>query len=127
MIFLDNNSTTPLDDKVKDLMMNSLTEHIGNPHSNFHKYGLEAKNITENSRSIIAQYFNTEPTNIIFTSGATESNNLMIQGAALKAQNKKVNKNKILCSALSNKKLQLLSKQLILTLVPNLLLEIKAA
>ena len=103
MIFLDNNSTTPLDDEVKDHMMDSLAKNFGNPHSNFHRFGLDAKKKSEESRSKIAYYFNTDPSNVIFTSGATESNNLMIQGAALKAQNNKVNKNKILCSAIEHK------------------------
>ena len=103
MIFLDNNSTTPLDKTVKDQMMVSLTENFGNPHSNFHKYGLESKEILEQSRSIIADYFSVDSGNVVFTSGATESNNLMIQGAALKAKSDKNKRNKIFCSAIEHK------------------------
>ena len=103
MIFLDNNSTTPLDEIVKDKMMKSLTENFGNPHSNFHKYGLEANQILEESRSKISKVFNTDTENIIFTSGATEANNLIIQGAALKAKTNKSKKNKIFCSSIEHK------------------------
>ena len=103
MIFLDNNSTTPLDKIVKDQMVKSLGNNFGNPHSNFHKYGLEANQILEESRSKISLIFNTDSENIIFTSGATEANNLLIQGAALKANTNKSKKNKIFCSSIEHK------------------------
>lgn len=103
MIFLDNNSTTPIDKIVKTKMMDALSNNYGNPHSNFHKYGVEAKQIIEKSRAITSQFFNVEDENIIFTSGATESNNLLIQGAAIKAKHDNNKRNKIFCSSIEHK------------------------
>ena len=81
MIFLDNNSTTKLDKRVLDEMMPYLTEKYGNPHSNFHKFGMESRDAVEDSREKISKVFNVDE-DIIFTSGATEANNLFIKGAA---------------------------------------------
>jgi len=95
MIFLDNNSTTPLDKIVETKMMDALTINYGNPHSNFHKFGVDAKKSLEKSRAIVSDFFKVEDENVIFTSGATESNNMIIQGAAIKAKNDGNARNKI--------------------------------
>ena len=103
MIFLDNNSTTKLDKRVLDEMMPYLTEKYGNPHSNFHKFGMESRDAVEDSREKISKVFNVDEENIIFTSGATEANNLFIKGAALYARENNINKNKIICSSIEHK------------------------
>ena len=103
MIFLDNNSTTRVDDRVIEAMMPYLTEKYGNPHSEFHKIGLETRNALESSRRSIGNIFDVESEGVIFTSGATESNNMYIKGVALKARETGNKRNKIFCSAIEHK------------------------
>lgn len=81
-VYLDNAATTPLDFRVLDVMMPFLAQQFGNPHSRSHMYGWEAEKGVENARAQIAALINAEPKEIIFTSGATESNNLAIKGLA---------------------------------------------
>ena len=103
MIFLDNNSTTQLDERVLEKMLPYLKEVYGNPHSNFHNYGLISRNAVEESREKIAEIFNVNHENVIFTSGATESNNLVLKGLAYKALEKNSNRKKIFCSSIEHK------------------------
>ena len=90
-IYLDNNSTTPLDPIVLDCMMPFFKEKFGNASSSTHSYGWEASAAIEISRETIANLINANPEQIIFTSGATESNNLSILGAYNKLNKKNTN------------------------------------
>jgi cysteine desulfurase len=81
-IYLDTQATTPLDPRVLDAMMPYMTHFYGNPHSRTHHYGWEAEEAVETARSHVAQLLNCQPSEIIFTSGATESNNSIIKGIA---------------------------------------------
>jgi cysteine desulfurase len=81
-IYLDYSATTPVDPRVAAKMIPWLTEHFGNPASRSHPFGWEADQAVENARSEVAQLVNADPKEIVWTSGATESNNLAIKGAA---------------------------------------------
>ena len=81
-IYLDYSSTTPVDPRVAALMIPYLTEHFGNPASRSHPYGWTAEKAVENAREEVAKLVNADPREIVWTSGATESNNLAIKGAA---------------------------------------------
>ncbi|HVB15585.1 MAG TPA: aminotransferase class V-fold PLP-dependent enzyme, partial [Stellaceae bacterium] len=81
-IYLDNQSTTPLDPRVLEAMLPYFTEHFGNPHSESHVYGRTAAAAIERARAEIARLIGADPREIVFTSGATEANNLALKGAA---------------------------------------------
>lgn len=82
MIYLDNNATTQPDDQVVEVMNRYLREDFGNAGSISHRLGATAKQAVEHSRSIIADYLGVMTTDIIFTSGATEANNIATLGLA---------------------------------------------
>ena len=81
-IYLDYAATTPVDARVAAKMIPYLTEQFGNPASNSHPFGWTAEEAVENARVEIAKLLNADAKEIVFTSGATESNNLAIKGAA---------------------------------------------
>ena len=87
-IYLDSHATTPVDPRVLKEMMPYFTEKFGNASSIDHPFGTEAAEIVDKSRKKIARCINASPEDIIFTSGATESNNIAIQGLAGKDPSK---------------------------------------
>ncbi|MEY4561341.1 MAG: hypothetical protein RLZZ618_618 [Pseudomonadota bacterium] len=81
-IYMDYGATTPVDQRVVDAMIPWLREHFGNPASRSHAWGWEAEAVVEKSREDVAALIGADPREIVWTSGATESNNLAIKGAA---------------------------------------------
>ena len=81
-IYMDYSATTPIDPRVVDVMIPYLREQFGNPASRSHAYGWSAEEAVENARVEVAKLVGADPREIVWTSGATESNNLAIKGAA---------------------------------------------
>ena len=81
-IYMDYSATTPVDPRVVDKMIPYLREQFGNPASRSHSYGWEAERAVEEAREHVAALVNADPREIIWTSGATESDNLAIKGVA---------------------------------------------
>ncbi|WFD44060.1 cysteine desulfurase [Malassezia psittaci] len=81
-IYLDAQSTTPTDPRVLDAMLPFYINQYGNPHSRTHAYGWETETAAEQGRQHIAELIHADPKEVIFTSGATESNNMAIKGVA---------------------------------------------
>jgi cysteine desulfurase len=81
-IYLDYSATTPVDPRVAQKMIPYLTEYFGNPASRSHAFGWKAEEAVEEARAHVAALINADPKEIVWTSGATEGNNLAIKGAA---------------------------------------------
>lgn len=81
-IYMDYSSTTPIDPEVQSVMIDVIKNTYGNPASRSHTYGWEAESLVENARAQVATLIGADAKEIVFTSGATESNNLAIKGAA---------------------------------------------
>jgi len=88
-IYLDAQATTPVDPRVLDVMLPLYLDVYGNPHSSSHMYGWETSDMVEEARASVADLIGARPNEIIFTSGATESNNMAIKGVANFYKNKK--------------------------------------
>src|SRR5690606_3607378 len=85
-IYLDNNSTTPLDPEVLEEMLPYLTSTFGNPSSLMHSFGKEAASAVADSKIRLAELLGADPSEIIFTSGATEAINLALKGVYARYQ-----------------------------------------
>lgn len=81
-MYLDMQATTPLDPRVLDAMLPYMVDQFGNPHSRTHMYGWESEDAVEKARQQVATLIGADPKEIVFTSGATESNNMAIKGVA---------------------------------------------
>lgn len=82
MLYLDNSATTPLLPEVKEAMLPYLLDEFGNPSSKYYSYAVNAKKAVETARSNIALLLGTKPDELTFTSGSTETNNMIIKGVA---------------------------------------------
>jgi len=88
-VYLDHHATTPVDRRVLDAMLPYFSEHFGNAGSGNHPWGWKARDAVENARRQVAALIGTSSREVVFTSGATESNNLAIQGVAAHADERR--------------------------------------
>ena len=100
-IYLDCNATTPIEPRVKDVVLKYMVEEFGNAGSRTHEYGLAAKKAINKAREQVARVVDCQPEEVIFTSGATESNNISIFG--LREYGEKENKKHIITSQIEHK------------------------
>lgn len=103
MIYLDNSATTPIDPEVLDAMLPYLKEEYGNPSSRYYTLAVNTNNAVEKAREQVANLINADPKEIIFTSGASESNNFIIKGVADYKKYYEENGNHIITSTVEHK------------------------
>lgn len=101
-IYLDYQATTPTDPRVVDVMLPWFTENFGNPHSADHRHGWDAAEAVDKARDQVAAIIGAKGKEMVFTSGATESNNLAIKGAA-RARRKRDGRDKVVTVATEHK------------------------
>mmetsp|Transcript_34456 Transcript_34456/g.45670 ORF Transcript_34456/g.45670 Transcript_34456/m.45670 type:complete len:521 (+) Transcript_34456:41-1603(+) len=101
--YLDMSATTPMDPRVMDAMAPHMIGSYGNPHSRTHQYGWDSERASEHARAQVASLIGASPKEIIFTSGATESNNLSIKGAAHFYGKSKKNKRHVITTQTEHK------------------------
>ena len=109
-IYLDYNASAPIDNRVLETMVDVYKNNVGNADSRTHEYGDSARRIVEKSRQQIASLLGINKDEVFFTSGATESNNIAIQG--LKEYGIKINKKHIIISSIEHKAILLAAKSL---------------
>lgn len=103
MIYLDYHATTPVDPRVVEAMTPYFTEHYGNPSSSIHHMGEVASDAVERARIQVAELLCARPKEVLFTSGATESNNLALMGLAAGAHREGSTRLRIVTSAIEHK------------------------
>lgn len=101
--YLDMSATTPLDPRVLDAMAPYMIGSFGNPHSRTHSYGWEAEKVVETARAQVAGLIGASPKEVVFTSGATESNNMSIKGVARFYGKSKKNKKHVITTQTEHK------------------------
>lgn len=109
-VYLDYNASTPIDERVLECMVNVYKNHIGNADSRTHTFGEDTRTIVENARKQVASLLGIKVDEVFFTSGATESNNIAIQG--LQDYAKESGKNHIITTAIEHKAVFETAKQL---------------
>eukprot|EP01108_Squamamoeba_japonica_P001889 TRINITY_DN184_c0_g11_i1.p2 TRINITY_DN184_c0_g11~~TRINITY_DN184_c0_g11_i1.p2 ORF type:complete len:427 (+),score=170.29 TRINITY_DN184_c0_g11_i1:27-1307(+) len=102
-IYLDAQATTPVDPRVLDAMLPLYTESFGNAHSRTHAYGWEANDMVEDARAQVASLIGASANEIVFTSGATESNNIAVKGVARFAAKSRKKKNHVITTVTEHK------------------------
>lgn len=109
-VYLDYNASAPLDERVLECMIDVYKRHVGNADSRTHTFGEDTRSIVENARKQVACLLGVKTDEVFFTSGATESNNIAIQG--LKDYAKEIGKNRIVTTAIEHKAVLETVKQL---------------
>lgn len=109
-VYLDYNASAPIDERVLECMVNVYKNHIGNADSRTHSFGEDTRTIVENARKQVASLLGVKADEVFFTSGATESNNIALQG--LKSYARESGKNHIITTAIEHKAVLETAKQL---------------
>lgn len=109
-VYLDYNASAPIDERVLDFMINVYKNHFGNADSRTHTFGEDTRSIVETARKQVSSLLGVKADEVFFTSGATESNNIALQG--LREYAKETGKNHIITTAIEHKAVLKTAKQL---------------